>query len=102
MEIAYDLSIAQKNATSNHCEKCDITFKSKKKSRRHMIKEHIDSSNDQEATTGNYCEKCDITFKSKKRLRRHLIKDHETIGKPACERCDEIFNIFTWLENSLE
>ena len=38
LEIAYDLSIAQKNATSNHCEKCDITFKSKKKLRRHMIK----------------------------------------------------------------
>ena len=31
LEIAYDLSIAQKNATSNHCDKCDITFKSKKK-----------------------------------------------------------------------
>ena len=49
----------------------------------------------QEATTGNYCEKCDITFKSKKRLRRHLIKGHETIGKPACESCDDMFNIWT-------
>ena len=67
LEIAYDLSIAQKNATSNHCEKCDLTFKSKKKLRRHMIKEHVDSSNDQEAFTGIYCEKCDLTFKSKKR-----------------------------------
>ena len=41
LEIAYDLSIAQKNATSNHCEKCDLTFKSKKRLRRHMIKVHV-------------------------------------------------------------
>ena len=66
LEIAYDLSIAQKNATSNYCQKCDLTFKSKNKLSRHMIKEHVDSSNDLEATTGIYCEKCDLTFKSKK------------------------------------
>ena len=60
-----------------------------------MMKEHIDSSNDQEATTGNYCEKCDITFKSKKRLRRHLITAHVTIGKLACEICKNVFKTLT-------
>ena len=46
----------------------------------------------QKATTGIYREKCDKTFKSKKGLRRHLIKGHETIGKPACESRNNMFN----------
>ena len=70
MEIAHDLSIVQEATTSNYCEKCDITFKSKKRLRRHLIKGHI--------TVGKLaCGRCDDVFKTWTDLRVHAYKIHE-------------------------
>ena len=70
MEIAHDLSIVQEATTGNYCEKCDITFKSKKRLRRHLIKGHI--------TVGKLaCGRCDDVFKTWTDLRVHAYKIHE-------------------------
>ena len=67
LENAYDVNIIQEAKTGSYCEKCDVTFKSKKSLRRHLIKGHGTMA----------CENCDDMFYIWTDSRVHVHKFHE-------------------------
>ena len=67
MENAYGVNIVQEATTGSYCEKCDVTFKSKKSFRRHLIKSH----------ETNACGRCDDMLYIWTESRVHVHKLHE-------------------------
>ena len=64
------MSSGGKRKKSNYCRKCDLTFKSKKRLRRHMLKEHV--------VVGKLaCKNCRNLFNARKDLRVHIYKTHK-------------------------
>ena len=67
VENAYGVNIVQEATTGSYCGKCDVTFKSKKSFRRHLIKSYETKA----------CGRCDDMLYIWTESRVHVHKLHE-------------------------
>ena len=64
------------------CNKCDITFDSKKKAKKHNTETHPQLIK---------CKNCDKVFKKNCELELHIRSQHERVKELECDLCDKTF-----------
>ena len=76
-------TIHDQNTNSFHCDKCDMSFSSKKYLRHHASHAH------QEEKIA--CDMCSKSFSRSDNLKRHIDLNHKQINEFQCEYCEETF-----------
>ena len=68
------------------CNKCEITFASKKKAKKHNLETHPQQIK---------CKNCDKVFKKNCELELHVRSQHERVNEFKCDVCDKCF-VLKW------